>query len=395
MIDHLRNAAHLYRDGRFDEAMEELRILLESGSAPPLAYERMTDIHKIQLRLDQGEQFFRGLQVNYPADGWVLIELARIRFLKGLPLSALRLLHDANRSFEQSHDELGSAYVAYYQLFINAMTGDVRNAANELAAIRSQFEKVGDDRGVARCHILAGNLREFLGDYAGAKDEYLLALTTVERMGDLDRMAALYLDLANCDHRTGRVEDARRHVLHARGLAHQLQSKLLMIYVLTQFASIEQLAENYEPARAALTDALAIAESFHFDYGRCDVLIQLGKLELSTGNLSQASATLTMVHQMALAINDTQLILEAATALLQSLIAEQEYDNAANVAQTAAGLLIDITAGIPDATMREAVINAHSSLIHIIKGIFQRLERTDGLRWLDQAFPEALLDGRA
>jgi len=384
MGDHYRNAVMLLRDGRFEEAAAELETLLREPGAPPAAYEKLTDVYKLSLRLEEGERFFRRLLIERPEDAWAMIELARLRFLEALPLNAMRLLSSAEKLFRRADNREGVAYVRYYRLFINVLTGDLSDAFEELVAIREEFKALGDDRGAARTRALAGSLREFLGDCEGARREILEAIPAAERMGDLDRVAGLYLDLGNCFLRNEELPRAREAFEKARSLAGQIQGRLLQVYGMKSMADLLRAEGDAAGARDELDRALALVRECWFDYGRCDLLLGLGPLYLETGETSGAISALEEARRIARAINDMALTLLATRDLGRALVSAARPDEAVPILREGIGALEDAILSLTDPRMRQALLEEHAELVEDARELFRKMGLSGDLQALER-----------
>lgn len=315
MTDKYEVASELYREGRFEEAIEVLQSIRELKAQRWEIYDKLADCYKVIGNLDEGEAYFTSLLRDHPTDNWARIGIGKMRFLKGSPLSALRLIEEAESGFRNSDDELGIAHCEFYRLYIKSMRGHLEGVFQGLESLVGAFRRLGDDMGLLKTLSFFGSMRELHGECAQALALFEEALSIADHLGNYDRKVVILVEQGLCYRRIGNQAMAESLMTQAFSLSEQIKAPLIMILSLRSLADMRADAGDYEHAMRLISEAQALSKKHHFTYSECQVLISKGRILLNRQDFEQASETLEIALKMARSVADTELIIQASLTL--------------------------------------------------------------------------------
>ncbi|MBA2563938.1 MAG: tetratricopeptide repeat protein [Gemmatimonadetes bacterium] len=224
----------------------------------------------------------------------VNLERARFLLLWGCQLAASGRFPPAGRAGAE-------AGTAFRLGRVTRKTGRLDEAEAIYTAAHATAVAAGEERFAARCHAGLGNLHFERGDFERARTEYVALLEGALRLGSPDLLFRAYLDLSayyhEHEHDLVRAADYARQGLVIARRVGDLEHEARFLNELGLNAM-----EGRDPAGAEslLREALALASRFDVPLLRAVVGNNLGELQLRTGALGEAEASLLEARSRAL-----------------------------------------------------------------------------------------------
>lgn len=256
----------------------------------------------------------------------------------------------------------------YYQL------GDLDRAEKMFREAIAVFREVGDIQGISAA---SGNL----GDVSLAKgnlDEAARALSNAipgyKEMGDKDGIALTLNDLAEVARRRGDLTNAFRTYAQAKAIAQEIDDRRALAYVLNGTGDVLLDRGNLADARKSYEDSLAIRKQIGDKQAVAETELALARLAIEEGHAADAETVIRKCKEQFHEDQQADDELAAEVALVEALLAQSRYSDAANevskaksLAAKSANVLLNLQLDLASARLESASASSDSARVHLEK----------------------------
>lgn len=281
--------------------------------------------HFFMLRswLVEGLELFRGarqaLEATAPPVGATgRLALAEVRTREAKFLFSLSrfeeagdLLRYALRDLDEATAPVKVATAHHYLGQVHVSTGAYDAAAVELSASLALRRRLDDRWGQAVTLLELGALGFYQGDLTGAQTHCLAGLEVAEQVGDPQTIAHLLTALSILSRELGDFQAAQHYAERGLAVYEALDSIYGRIQGLLTLGGLALAQKEYLRSQPAFERALALSRSISLRTGEADSHYRLGEVALAQGDEDGAARHLRQALQLAAAMQEASLILDA------------------------------------------------------------------------------------
>jgi DNA-binding winged helix-turn-helix (wHTH) protein/tetratricopeptide (TPR) repeat protein len=256
----------------------------------------------------------------------------------------------------------------YYQL------GDIDRAEKMFQEALAIFRKMGNIEGLTYVNGNLGDISLAKGNLDGAAHALLDTIPGYEEMGDKDGLALTLNDLGEVDRKRGDLKNALKNYEKAKAIAHEGDDKRALAYVLNGIGDVQLDQGDLAGARKSYDGALAIRQQMGAKQTTAETELALAHLALEEGHASDAETSLRKCKEQFHKDQQSDDELAAATALIEALVAQSKYADAANevtatksLAAKSANLYLHLELDLAAARLEGASGNMESAKAHLDK----------------------------
>jgi len=266
------------REGNFDEAFNQLFLLLKDSPRQFRYYEQISTLGKITGNLDKLSKWI--IEDGDTSDYFSL-------YFKGLIESEKGMIENSISRFEFLIDDGFVSKEIFYQLANNLRKGGNYEEAFKKVLIALKMCE-NEDSFLSKVIVLKGTLYFLSGDYENAKTEYEYSLKLANQTGNTVEEIKSIANLAIIKDLYGEVDEARKGFLNAIELANEIDNMELLGFLYSELGVSYTYTNNLVEARNNYENSYSIYKLLRNDERLSYLSANIGALFLQISNYKSA-----------------------------------------------------------------------------------------------------------
>lgn len=332
--------------GRFDEAIEQLRVVTVRDANHPRAWYLLGKFSILNgdSRRAVDEYLVRALVIQNTLDN----DQGRADVLNALGIAHHQLgdLEQARDHYrraaelrERIGDERGVVAALSNLARVQLVEGNYDGARTQLEEALAKLDALGDRAGVANMHNEIGILEEERGDYAAALARYREALRLREALGDARALAESYNNVGYAYYLLGEYDNASVYAGQALAAYRAADNPDGAMLAQQTIGLLEIARGNWNTATRALLDALEAAREIDFPHAIAVSRGYLGNVAHLQGRYRAAAEAYTEALGILEELGDPRGVAEFALRLAELELELGQAESAGERLALAAGAL--------------------------------------------------------
>jgi len=215
----------------------------------------------------------------------------------------------------------------YYQ------QGDLDRAKAMFQDAIKVFRQVGDLEGITSVSGNLGDIALARGNLTDAARALSDAIPGYEEMGDKDGVALTLADLAEVERRSGELKKALSGYQEARTVAQEIDDKRAMAYTLAGTGDVLVDQGDLQAARKSYQESLALRKEIGDKQTVAETEVALSRLSIEEGNAADAEVVIRKCREQFHQDGQVDDELAAAITLIEGLLGERRFLEAAKERQ--------------------------------------------------------------
>jgi tetratricopeptide (TPR) repeat protein len=249
--------------------------------------------------------------------------------------SAAQACANARKSYTAVGDRDNAARATSDSAVLYYRRGDLDRAEAMYREAIAVFRQIGDLEGLTTASSNLGDIFLARGNLSDAARALADAIPGYKEMGDKDGVALTLADLAEVERRHGDLEAALASYREARAIAKEIDDKRAIAYALAGAGDVLADRGDLAAARKSYEESLVLRKQTGEKETVAETELSLARLSLEEGHALEAETVVRKCKEQFNQDQDADDELSASTVLMDDLVGEAKYGDAAK--ESAAG----------------------------------------------------------